>query len=207
MNVVYNTDCLQALRELESNSFDLAIVDPPYGGNDAIGRSNTSTHKATRKNYELFENQPPPLEYFQELYRVAKRWVIWGGNFFGIKGTGVIVWDKGGTAFGEAEIAICNTHSSCRIYRYTWNGMIQQDMRNKEQRIHPTQKPVGLYFYILDNYAKPGDRILDTHLGSGSSRIAADMLGYDFTGYEISPKFYADQERRYREYKSQLTLL
>lgn len=130
-----------------------------------------------------------------------------GGNFFGLKG-GVIVWNKNGTAFGEAEVAICNTHKSVRIFEYTWNGMIQQDMKNKEVRIHPTQKPVALYKWILANYAKPGWKIGDFHLGSGSHRIAALEVQMDLSFYacELDPKIFQDQETRFRQHCSQFKL-
>ena len=136
---------------------------------------------------------------------ICKKWIIWGGNYFGLSG-GVIVWNKNGTVFGEGEIAICTTHQSVKFFEYTWNGMLQGDMKNKEDRIHPTQKPVKLYEWILKNYAKPNDKILDTHVGSGSSRIACDKAGLDFIGYEIDKDYFEAQEERFRIYKMQLKL-
>lgn len=195
------------MKKFPDKFFDLAIVDPPYQANDAIGLKNSNGHSAHRTNYKVFENVMPDEFYFNELRRVSKNQIIWGGNFFGISG-GVIAWNKNGTAFGEGEVAICSTHKSVRFFEYTWNGMIQGDMKNKEVRIHPTQKPVSLYKWLLHNYAKAGDKILDTHLGSGSSRIAAHDMGFDFWGYEIDKDndYFEAQEKRFKQHIAQLTL-
>jgi site-specific DNA-methyltransferase (adenine-specific) len=205
---VYLEDCVTALKRFSDNHFDLAIVDPPYGNIDAIGlidNKKKGKQATKRTNYKLFENIAPDDEYYCELARVSKNQIIWGGNFLGLCG-GVIVWQKNGTAFGEAEVAICSTHKSVKVFEYTWNGMIQQNMKDKEIRIHPTQKPVALYEWILANYAKPNDLILDTHLGSGSSRIAAYKGGFNFVGFEIDAEYYKKQEKRFNDFKSQLRL-
>ena len=205
---VYLEDCVTALKRFNDNHFDLAIVDPPYGNIDAIGlidNKKKGKQATKRTNYKLFENIAPDDEYYCELARVSKNQIIWGGNFLGLCG-GVIVWQKNGTAFGEAEVAICSTHKSVKVFEYTWNGMIQQNMKDKEIRIHPTQKPVALYEWILANYAKPNDLILDTHLGSGSSRIAAYKGGFNFVGFEIDQEYYDKQEKRFNDFKSQLRL-
>jgi len=207
-SVVYNEDCVEVLKRFSDNHFDLAIVDPPYGNIDAIGLSDNKKKgkQATkRKGYHLFENIAPDNEYYYQLERVSKNQIVWGGNFLGLCG-GVIVWQKNGTAFGEAEVAICSTHKSVKVFEYTWNGMIQHNMKDKEIRIHPTQKPVALYEWILHNYAKPNDLILDTHLGSGSSRIACHKMGFNFTGIEIDPKYYEAQEKRFKDFVSQLRM-
>lgn len=207
-SVVYNEDCVDVLKRFSDNHFDLAIVDPPYGNIDAIGLSDNKKKgkQATkRKGYHLFENIAPDNEYFLQLERVSKNQIVWGGNFLGLCG-GVIVWQKNGTAFGEAEVAICSTHKSVKVFEYTWNGMIQQNMKDKEIRIHPTQKPVALYEWILHNYAKPNDLILDTHLGSGSSRIACHKMGFNFIGIEIDQKYYEAQEKRFKDFVSQLRM-
>jgi len=205
---VYLEDCVKALKRYADNHFDLAIVDPPYGNIDAIGlidNKKKGKQATKRTNYKLFENIAPDDEYYIELERVSKNQIVWGGNFLGLCG-GVIVWQKNGTAFGEAEVAICSTHKSVRVFEYTWNGMLQQNMKDKEIRIHPTQKPVALYDWILHNYAKPNDLILDTHLGSGSSRIAAYKGGFNFVGFEIDSEYYQKQEKRFNDFKSQLRL-
>jgi site-specific DNA-methyltransferase (adenine-specific) len=205
---VYLEDCMIGMARYPDNHFDLAIVDPPYGNIDAIGlidNKKKGKQATKRTNYKLFENIAPDDEYYCELARVSKNQIIWGGNFLGLCG-GVIVWQKNGTAFGEAEVAICSTHKSVKVFEYTWNGMIQQNMKDKEIRIHPTQKPVALYKWLLHNYAKQGDKILDTHLGSGSSRIAAYDMGFDFTAFELDKEYFEAQEKRFNQFKSQLKL-
>lgn len=201
-----NMNCMDYLATRPDKSYDLAIVDPPYGSIDAINPvSSENKYQAKRGNYKEFDNILPEQKYFEEVFRVSKKYIIWGGNYFGTKG-GVIVWDKNGTAFGEGEIAICNTHKSVRIFEYTWNGMIQQDMKNKESRIHPTQKPVALYKWILHNYAKTGDKILDTHGGSMSIAIACHQMGYDLTLTEIDKGYYDAGVKRYNEAIKQQSL-
>lgn len=208
LSEVFNEDCLLGMKRYPDKYFDLAIVDPPYGNIDAIGlidNKKKGKQATKRTNYKLFENIAPDDEYYCELARVSKNQIIWGGNFLGLCG-GVIVWQKNGTAFGEAEVAICSTHKSVKVFEYTWNGMIQQNMKDKEIRIHPTQKPVALYEWILANYAKQGDLILDTHLGSGSSRIAAYDMGFDFTGFEIDKDYFDAQDKRFKNFISQIKL-
>ncbi len=205
---VYLMDCVAGMRHYPDNYFDLAVVDPPYGNIDAIGLTDNKRkgkQAAKRTNYKIFENIAPDDEYYCELARVSKNQIVWGGNFLGLCG-GVIVWLKNGTAFGEAEVAICSTHKSVRVFEYTWNGMIQQNMKDKEIRIHPTQKPVALYDYIFANYAKQGDLILDTHVGSGSSRIAADKAGLNFVGFEIDEEYFNAANKRFDNFKSQMRL-
>ncbi len=205
--MIYNQDCMEAMKEMKDNQFDLAIVDPPYGGNDAFASKMTDSKKqaTSRTKFKEFKNTPPTKEYFNELKRVSKNTIIWGGNYFGNIG-GVIVWNKNGTAFGDGEVAICTTHKSVRIFEYTWNGMLQQNMKDKEIRIHPTQKPVALYEWILMNYAKEGYKILDTHLGSGSIAIACHNLGYDLTGYEIDKEYFEAATKRIEQHKQQTRL-
>ena len=203
---VFNTDCTDYMKDIPDGYFDLAIVDPPYGSSfDAIGMKDHDTAKAKRTKYKQFDNIAPTQKYFLELNRVSRNQIVWGGNFFGLKG-GVIAWNKNGTAFGEGEVAICSTHKSVRFYEYTWNGMIQHDMKNKEHRIHPTQKPVKLYEWILKNYANEGDKILDTHLGSGSSAIACHNYGYEFVGCELDEDYFNDMVKRFKQVTAQQTL-
>jgi site-specific DNA-methyltransferase (adenine-specific) len=199
---VYNEDYMVGMARYPDKYFDLAIVDPPYENNDAIGIKNGNKHSGKRTDYHQFDNIAPPQEYFDELKRVSKHQIVWGGNYFGIKG-GAIVWNKYGTAFGEAEIAICSTHHSVRIFAYTWNGMIQENMKYKEKRIHPTQKPVSLYKWLLSNYANPTCKILDTHLGSQSSRIACWDGGFNFYGWELDPVYFSDGNKRFENFKLQ----
>tara|TARA_R100000664_G_C2686472_1_gene92310 strand:+ start:60 stop:683 length:624 start_codon:yes stop_codon:yes gene_type:complete len=201
-----NDDCMNVMKDYEDNHFDLAIVDPPYGANDALNpKSSKNVHIANRKDYKLFKNIAPKDDYFQELKRVSKNQIIWGGNFFGLKG-GYICWNKFGTAFGEAELAYCSFIKSVRVFEYRWNGMLQEDMKNKEIRIHPTQKPVKLYEWILKNYAKKGQKILDTHLGSGSIAIACHYFEVDLLGIEIDKEYYEEAKKRIDQLTRQGTL-
>ena len=208
MITITNEDNMELMKRYPDKYFDLAIVDPPYGNIDAIGLTDNKKNgkQATkRKGYKLFENIAPENEYYIELERISKNQIIWGGNFLGLCG-GVIVWQKNGTAFGEAEVAICSTHKSVKVFEYTWNGMIQGDMKNKEIRIHPTQKPVKLYEWILMNYAKQGDKILDTHLGSGSIAIACHNLGFDLTACELDTEYYNNALNRLQQHQAQLQM-
>ena len=204
---ITNEDNMLLMSRYPDNYFDLAIVDPPYGNIDAIGLSDNKKKKkqATKRTaYHLFENIAPEDKYYLELERVSKHQIVWGGNYLGLCG-GVIVWDKNGTAFGEGEVAICSTHKSVQIFEYTWNGMLQGDMKNKEIRIHPTQKPVKLYEWILNKYAKENYKILDTHLGSGSIAIAVDnvnkieKMNLTLTACELDEAFYNSACKRVME--------
>ena len=201
----HNIDCVEFMRGIPDNYFDLAVVDPPYGNIDAIGlidNKKKGKQATKRTNYKLFENIAPDDEYYLELARVSKNQIIWGGNFLGLCG-GVIVWQKNGTAFGEAEVAICSTHKSVKVFEYTWNGMIQHNMKNKEERFHPTQKPIALYDWIFEKYSKKGEKILDTHLGSQSSRIAAYKAGLDFVGCELDKEYFEQGNKRFEDFKIQ----
>ena len=205
---ITNEDNMELMDRYPDNYFDLAIVDPPYGNIDAIGLTDNKKQgkQATkRKGYHLFENIAPDNKYYLELERISKNQIIWGGNFLGLCG-GVIVWNKNGTAFGEGEIAICSTHKSVQIFEYTWNGMLQGDMKNKEIRIHPTQKPVALYKWILDKYAKQGYKILDTHLGSGSIAIACHDYGFELTACELDAEYYEKAIQRIKNHTNQQKL-
>ena len=155
----------------------------------------------------MFENVAPSFEYFDELKRVSKNQIIWGVNFFkyDLNG-GRLCWDKKGTAFGRGELAYLSMTKSVNICEIVWNGMIQGDMKNKEQRIHPTQKPVKLYEWLLMNYAKEGDKILDTHLGSGSIAIACHNLGFDLTGFELDKEYFDNAVKRINNHQSQIRI-
>ena len=202
---VYNMDCIAGMKEYPDKYFDLAIVDPPYGINIAKNGTVGGNNLSKQKDYgaKSWDNEPPKVEYFLELFRVSKNQIIWGANHFISRmpydSSCWIVWDKNNSGnFADCELAWTSFKSTVRKYKYTWNGMLQQDMKNKEERIHPTQKPKDLYRWILDNYAKQGDKILDTHLGSGSSRIAAYRNGFDFVGFEIDKDYFEAQEKRFK---------
>lgn len=207
----YNRDCLEAMREMDDNAFELAIVDPPYGiGED--GEKNHSREKCappTMYAAKSWDAEPPDSEYFKELRRVSKNQIVWGANHFisrlPFDSSCWVVWDKqnGLNDFADCELAWSSFPSAVRRFSFRWAGMLQGDMANKEQRLHPTQKPVALYKWLLQNYAKPGDKILDTHLGSGSSRIACYDLGFDFTGYELDADYFQAQEERFARHTAQ----
>lgn len=198
---ITNEDNLQLMARYENNHFDLAIVDPPYGSSSDATKTfiSNSRNKATkRKFYKQFINVEPKKEYFEELKRVSKEQIIWGVNFynnFNLSG-GRICWDKKGTAFGRAELAYYSGSKSVNICEIVWNGMLQADMKNKEIRIHPTQKPVKLYEWLLMNYAKKGDKILDTHFGSGSIAIACHRLGFELTACELDKDYFDSSIKR-----------
>jgi site-specific DNA-methyltransferase (adenine-specific) len=207
----YNIDNIEFMKTKPDNYYDLAIVDPPYGGNDAIGLKDNKKQgkQATKRtNYKVFDNVAPSVEYFDELKRVSKNQIIWGVNFYknyDLSG-GRLCWDKKGTAFGRAELAYLSMTKSVNICEIVWNGMLQYDMKNKETRIHPTQKPVLLYRWLLENYAEKGMKILDTHGGSMTIAKACDMEGYDLDICEIDKTYFDNGVNDFNEYKKQLTL-
>ncbi|MCP5326783.1 MAG: site-specific DNA-methyltransferase [Oceanospirillaceae bacterium] len=211
-SVVYNEDCIEGLKRFSDNYFDLAIVDPPYGINASKGTWGSSNKgKVTNYGKKDWDKQTPEQDYFLELRRVSKNQIVWGANHFisrmPFDSSCWLVWDKQNTGdFADCELAWCSFNTAVRKFVYRWNGMLQQNMKNNEIRIHPTQKPVALYEWILQNYASEGNLILDTHVGSGSSRIACDKGGFNFTGFEIDKDYWEAQEKRFSDYKRQLRL-
>lgn len=208
---LYNADCMDVMREMPDNAFDLAIVDPPYGKKPMRDGSPSETVKRTFGRGSDAWDIKPEQDYFDEILRVSKNQIIWGGNYFyeNLKSTNCfIVWDKNKTisAYADCEFAWTSFNLPARIFKYTWNGMIQEDMKNKEIRIHPTQKPVALYKWLLGNYAQSGDKILDTHLGSGSICIACDDLGFEMTGIELDPDYYQAARKRLINHQAQQKL-
>lgn len=215
-SIVYNMDCMEYMKSLPDKAFSLAVVDPPYGIGESGAKNHTRSCLATASTYTPFEGgdaDAPPMEYFEELMRVSENQIIWGANHFISRlprrdSSCWLVWDKenGATDFADCELAWASFKTAVRIFRFRWQGMLQGDMKNKERRIHPTQKPVALYAWIYSRYAKPGDRILDTHLGSGSSRIAAWDAGLDFVGVEMDKTYFDLEEKRFAEYSAQLRM-
>ena len=191
-------DCTDILWELPENAFDLAVVDPPYGLNI---RGDMGRRKGKPRKYKpvFWDAKPPPPEYFRELRRVSRHQVIWGANHFismlpAADSHCWLCWDKKYSpevSFASFELAWTNFDLTCKRIALS---PVQPD------RIHPTQKPIALYAWIYALFAKPGDKILDTHLGNGSSRIAAYDAGLDFTGYEIDGDYFEAQERRFAAY-------
>ena len=196
-----NQDCLEAMREMTDNQFDLAIVDPPYGLGDAVVNSGGRFKRYENKNGN-WDKDIPSQEYFDELFRISKNQIIWGGNYFPLPPSKCfIVWDKKqpqGVSFAMAELAWVSFDKVAKIFRHRTQG--------QEQRFHPTQKPVKLYEWILDNYAKEGDKILDTHLGSGSIALACHNRGFDLAGFEIDKEYFDNAVERLRVHQSQLTM-
>jgi len=209
-SIVYNTDCLAAMRTMPDKAFDLAIVDPPYGlerfkANDGGNSKKITTFGDKDKNWN---NIKPTAEYWNELFRVSKNQIVWGGNNFELPTSEYfIVWDKQQSVpnFASAEYAWTNCKMPAKVFRYPIHQLMQE-RASEGGAIHPTQKPVALYRWLLTNYAKPGDTILDTHLGSGSSRIAAYDLGFDFTGYELDKDYFDAQEARFANHIAQARL-
>ena len=219
---VYLEDCVKALKRFNDNHFDLAIVDPPYGigadkaqNNTALSRIKAEGKSKAGRGWKLYhetnwDNETPTAEYWAELFRVSKNQIVWGGNYFTEylpPKMGWILWDKGQRDFSlaDGELAWTSFDKALRIFEMSRGKALA---KNNEQggRFHPTQKPEMLYDWILKNYAKEGNLILDTHLGSGSSRIAAYKGGFNFVGFEIDQEYYEKQEKRFNDFKSQLRL-
>ncbi|MCT4253707.1 site-specific DNA-methyltransferase [Elizabethkingia anophelis] len=206
---ITNEDNMELMARYPDGYFDIAIVDPPYfSGPEKRKYYGNAVNKLNikRVDYSPLENswELPTAEYFSELFRVSKQQIIWGCNYYAefIPNVGRIVWDKvnGESSFSDAEIASSSFHNSVRLFRFMWNGMMQGcdfegnmqgDKKLNEKRIHPTQKPVALYKWLLDKYAKTGNKILDTHLGSGSIAIACHDYGYELTACELDEKYYS----------------
>ena len=215
-NSFINADCMKYLKEFPDNYFGLAIVDPPYGGVTQGGYAadpHSCDKLAKAKNYHLslWTMEKPQNEYFEQLRRVSKNQIIWGGNYFASllpDSQCWIVWDKenGENSFADCELAWTSFNLASCIYRFRWAGMLQGDMKNKEYRIHPTQKPVALYEWLLSRYANENDTILDTHVGSGSSLIACHNSNHKYIGFEIDPVYYEKAKQRIDEENAQINI-
>lgn len=209
---ITNEDNMLLMARYPDNYFDLAIVDPPYGIGEDGSKNHTRGKLCKAKNYKGFAGgdiKPPDEQYFKELFRVSKNQIIWGANhFLGKTSPCWIVWDKenGESDFADCELAYTSFKTAVRKFKFKWQGMLQGDMKNKEIRIHPTQKPVKLYEWLLMNYAKEGDKILDTHLGSGSIAIACHNLGFDLTACELDKDYFEASIKRIDTHKLQTTL-
>ena len=210
----YNMDCMEGMKQFPDKFFDLAIVDPPYGIGENGSKNHTRCKLATATNYRAFAGgdvKPPDEDYFTELFRVSKNQIIWGANHFISRfskdSSCWIVWDKDNTGdFADCELAWTSFPSAVRKFKFRWNGMLQENMKNKEIRIHPTQKPVALYEWILTRYATPGDKILDTHVGSASSLIACHNLGFQCVGFELDPYYFNAASDRLETVKAQTSI-
>lgn len=230
MNEAYNMDCMEYMRSLPDKAFDLAVVDPPYGicvdrqtlgaGTGLAPNTNTQAKikksrmhgggqlkdRAINKFDTSWDHSAPSKEYFEQLFRISKNQVIWGGNYFDLPPTrGILCWDKEQTFlnFSQWEMAWTSFDFPAKLFRFSNRGFVTPE---KGEKIHPTQKPIALYRWVYSFCAKPGDRILDTHLGSGSSRIAAWDAGLDFVGCEIDETYFQLEEKRFEEHTAQMNL-
>jgi len=217
---LYLADCLPAMREMPDNAFDLAIVDPPYFSGPerrCFYGQKVSSIGVSRVYKKSAVWQLPTIEYFQELQRVSRSYVFWGCNYFNLPfNSGRIVWDKvnDSSSYSDCELAATNIFDHVRVFRFMWNGMLQGESetngtkmqgnkKKNEVRIHPTQKPVALYRWLLKNYAEPGDTILDTHAGSCSLAIACHDLGFTLTAHEIDEEYLSAAVDRIKRYLRQ----
>ena len=219
---IENCDNMELMARYPDKYFDLAIVDPPYGigasSDSRVGgeytvnlggvKKKVKAKEYTKKDWDF---KKPDLEYWNELKRVSKNQIVWGGNYFIENLTDSscwLVWNKrnGENNNADCELAWTSFKTAVRMFEWKWNGMIQQNMKEKEERLHPTQKPVALYKWILDKYAKQGDKILDTHLGSGSIAIAAHDYGFELTACELDKEYYDKAIQRIKNHVSQLKL-
>lgn len=199
---------MEAIREFPDKYFELAIVDPPYGINRSGQNERFTKNKKHKRKYfedKKWDINPPSIEYFNLLFAKSKNQIIWGANYFTKyleASMGWIFWDKGqNLSMSDGELAF--TSFSCALRRIIIN---RGQLMIEGGTIHPTQKPVKLYKWLLTNYAKQGDKILDTHLGSGSSRIAAWDMGFDFWGYELDADYFEASCKRFDEFKMQQKL-
>lgn len=201
-------DCMDFMRDIPDKSYDLAIVDPEYGIGESGGKNRRGKSKHKKKKWD---DKPAGLDYFNELFRVSKNQIIWGANYFvdkiNIPSMGWICWDKklDNSDFSDFELAFSSFNKSAKIFRHSKNGGSRTPVALSDI-IHPTQKPVKLYRWVLKNYAKQGDKILDTHGGSMSSAIACDMEGFDLDIIEKDKDYFNDAVNRFNNYKRQLTL-
>ena len=216
---MYNADCMDHLRHYPDNHFDWLITDPPYGINEKVSDNRPRQLVQSTKYHEAVWHQDiPSQDWFNHAFRVSKNQLIFGVNYWIHDrevpvSPGRFIWDKvnGESVFGSGEIAYVSSHHSTRIFAYMWSGMLQGrsmnegrsmrgDMSKNEKRIHPTQKPISLYAYILQKYVKPGDRVLDCFGGSGSLAIVCDRSGIDLDWYEIDSKYYRLATNRFKDY-------
>ena len=206
LNQIINGDCLEFMKTLPDKCIDLVITDPPYGINIAKSGTIGGSGLAKVKDYGKCEwdSEIPKKEIFDEILRISKNQIIFGGNYFIeylSNSSCWIVWDKenGNNNFADCELAWTSFDKSVKRFKYRWNGMLQEDMKHKETRVHPTQKPVKLGVWILEKFAKEGDLIFDPFTGSGTFLIASKQKGFNFIGCEISKEYCDIANKRLRE--------
>lgn len=215
LNKIHLGDCLEFMQSLPGKCVDLVLTDPPYGIGESDRNFSSRGNLAVAKDYgrKDWDKTSPSKEVFDEIIRISKNQIIFGANHFISKipydSPSWIVWDKvnGTTDFADCELAWTSFGTAVRKFEYMWSGMLQQDMKNKEERIHPTQKPRQLFMMILERYAKPGQIILDCFSGSGTTALACHDLGLDFICIEKDPDYHAASVRRFEQHQRQLKLL
>ena len=218
-SVVYNIDCIEFMKGLPDNYFQLSCVDPPYG----IGAGKKSFQSGTRKSYthtdKDWDASTPPDEYWNELFRISKNQIVWGANYYANKlpiSRGWVYWHKMVLTdnYSQGELAWTSFDCVMKFVEYKYqgnylgfrNGITTQSSTKEETRIHPTQKPIALYEWLLTNYAKEGDKIFDSHLGSQSSRIAASKMGFEFVGCELDADYFQQGNKRFEQFIAQKRL-
>jgi len=198
LNKLYNMDCMEGMKQFPDKYFELAIVDPPYG----ISITDSGRLGKYNVNGNRWDDNIPTDDYFNELFRVSENQIIWGGNYFPLPPTrGFIIWDKKqpeGVSFASCEFAWSSFDRSAKTFYFS-------PMQDK-YRFHPTQKPVALYKWLLKNYAKKGDKILDTHVGSASSLIACYQMNFDYIGFEIDKEYFEKAQKRIADEMAQISL-
>jgi site-specific DNA-methyltransferase (adenine-specific) len=202
LSETFNRDCVEAMKEYPDNYFDLAVVDPPYGINVNMNAGRKIDTKSKKRLTKKWDNQAPAADYWIELFRISKNQIVWGGNYMTeylpIK-MGWIFWDKcvaSGCSFSDGELAWTSFDIALKKVTIPYSGFIGME----GEKFHPTTKPIKLYDWIFANYAKPNDKILDTHLGSQSSRIAAYKAGLDFTGFELDKEYFEQGNKRFNDF-------
>jgi len=204
-STVTHEDCMEVMARYPDKYFDLAVVDPPYG---IETRGNAQDRFRGNMQLKSVNDMKPNERYFKELFRVSKNQIIWGYNWLSDMlpmCREFIFWYKEQPVitFADGELAWTSFQKTAKCFYYPY---YKATISNKGQKIHPTQKPVALYDWIFKNYAKEGDKILDTHLGSGSSRISAWKAGLDFTACELDADYFAAQEKRFKEFTAQIRM-
>ena len=210
-------DCNEFMKGLKENEFDLNLSDPPYGIGEDGSKNHTRSKIAKSKDYKAYsgnDSKAPDSHHFDLVKMKCKNMIVWGANHFidnfpfNISSPCWIVWDKdnGQNDFADCELAYTSFRTAVRIFKYRWQGMLQQNMKNKQERIHPNEKPVDLYRWILQNYTKPTDTILDCFGGSMSNAIACHMERRKLTIIELDEDYFKSALKRFDFYERQLTL-
>lgn len=213
INTIINDDCINVLKQIPDKSIDLVLTDPPYGIGESLRDNSSRSKLATAKDYDRkdWDKNIPQKEIFDEVFRVSKNQIIFGGNYFINyldNSSCWLVWDKnnGKNDFADCELAWTSFKTAVRKYEWTWNGMLQQNMKNKDIRIHPTQKPLGLFEKILLDYSKENDLILDCFSGSGTTAVACYNINRRFICIEKDKEYYDKSVERLDEIKAQIRM-